>query len=81
MLDDSRDGEREGEGGREGRGEGGREGRGEGGRQGGREEGGLVDQRASVYDGDEFDVFRRHRDIDLSQVHIGKRCNNKNICT
>ena len=64
MLDDSRDGEREGEGGG---------GRGGGGRGGG-EGGGLVDQRASVYDGDEFDVFRRHRDIDLSQVHIGKRC-------
>ena len=65
MLDDSRDGEREGEGGG---------GRGGGGRGGGGEGGGLVDQRASVYDGDEFDVFRRHRDIDLSQVHIGKRC-------
>ena len=63
MLDDSRDGEREGEGKDGG-------GRGEGEREGG----GLVDQRASVYDGDEFDVFRRHRDIDLSQVHIGKRC-------
>ena len=70
MLDDSRDGEREGGGG-------GREGGGGGGREGG----GVVDQRASVYDGDECDVFRRHRDIDLSQVHIGKRCNNKNICT
>ena len=32
----------------------------------------LVDQRAGVYDGDEFDVFRR-KDVNLSQVHIGKR--------
>ena len=73
MLDDSRDGEREGEGGGGGGREGGGGGR-EGGGEGGRGGGGLVDQRASVYDGDEFDVFRRHRDIDLSQVHIGKRC-------
>ena len=33
---------------------------------------GLLDQRAGVYDGDEFDVFR-HRNVDLSNVHIGKR--------
>ena len=37
------------------------------------ESGGLVDQRTSIYDGDEFDIFHRHRDIDLSQIHIGKR--------
>ena len=44
-----------------------------------RGEGGLVDQRTSVYDGDEFDVFRRRKDIDLSQIHIGKRSVNSNI--
>ena len=38
----------------------------------GEEGGGLLDQRTGVYDGDEFDVFR-HKDVDLSHVHIGKR--------
>ena len=33
----------------------------------------LLDQRSSVFDGDEFDVFRRKKDVDLSQVQVGKR--------
>lgn len=33
----------------------------------------LLDQRSSVFDRDEFDVFRRKADVDLSRVHIGKR--------
>ena len=33
----------------------------------------LLDQRSSVFDGDEFDVFRKKKDVDLSQVQIGKR--------
>ena len=33
---------------------------------------GFVDQRSSVFDNDEFDVFRR-KDVNLDQVHIGKR--------
>lgn len=37
-----------------------------------RSERGLLEHRAGVYDGDEFDVFRR-KDVDLSHVHIGKR--------
>ena len=43
--------------------------------QQGKEEKGLslLDQRSSVFDGDEFDVFRRKKDIDLSQVQVGKR--------
>ena len=41
---------------------------------GGEEEGvSLLDQRSSVFDRDEFDVFRRKADVDLSRVHIGKR--------
>ena len=32
----------------------------------------LLEQRASVFDNDEFDVLRRE-DIDFSRVHIGKR--------
>ncbi len=32
----------------------------------------LVEQRSSVFDDDEFDVFRREK-VDLSRVHIGKR--------
>ena len=32
----------------------------------------LVDQRTSVFDNDEFDVFRR-KEVDFSRVHIGKR--------
>ena len=32
----------------------------------------LLDQRSSVYDNDEFDVFRR-KNIDRSRVHIGKK--------
>ena len=32
----------------------------------------LVSQRANVFDGDNFDVFRRS-DIDLSKVSVGKR--------
>ena len=32
----------------------------------------LLDQRSSVFDNDEFDVFRR-KDVDRSRVHIGKR--------
>jgi len=47
-------------------------------RGGGRESGGLcrdslVDQRESVYDGDEFDVLRAPGQVDLSRVHIGKK--------
>ena len=37
-----------------------------------RSEGGLLEQRVGVFDGDEFDVFHRS-DVDLSHVHIGKR--------
>ena len=33
----------------------------------------LVDQRSSVFDGDEFDVFRRKKDVDLSRIQVGKR--------
>ena len=33
---------------------------------------GLLDQRESVYDYDEFDVFHQ-RQVDLSRVHVGKR--------
>ena len=43
-----------------------------GGGEGKERERDLVDQRAGVYDGDEFDVFQR-KDVNLSQVHIGKR--------
>ena len=32
----------------------------------------LLDQRSSVFDNDEFDVFRR-KDVDRSRVHIGKK--------
>ena len=32
----------------------------------------LLDQRSSVYDNDEFDVFRR-KNVDRSRVHIGKK--------
>ena len=34
----------------------------------------LVEQRKGIYDHDEFDVFRQGDGIDLSRVHIGKRC-------
>ena len=40
--------------------------------EGVRDEGGLLEHRVGVYDGDEFDVFSR-KDVDLSQVNIGKR--------
>ena len=33
----------------------------------------LLDQRSSVFDGDEFDVFRRKKDVDLSRIQVGKR--------
>ena len=33
----------------------------------------LLDQRSSVFDGDEFDVFRRKKDVDLSRVQVRKR--------
>ena len=33
----------------------------------------LLDQRSSVFDGDEFDVFRRKKDVNLSRVQVGKR--------
>lgn len=33
----------------------------------------LMEQREGVYDHDEFDVFHRGRNVDLSRVHIGKR--------
>ena len=33
----------------------------------------LLDQRSSVFDGDEFDVFQRKKDVDLSRVQVGKR--------
>ena len=33
----------------------------------------LLDQHSSVFDGDEFDVFRRKKDVDLSRVQVGKR--------
>ena len=32
----------------------------------------LLDQRSSVYDNDEFDVFHR-KNVDRSRVHIGKK--------
>ena len=32
-----------------------------------------LDTRGSVYDNDEFDVFRRPDTVDLSRVHIGKK--------
>ena len=32
----------------------------------------LLDQRSSVFDNDEFDMFRR-KDVDRSRVHIGKK--------
>ena len=32
----------------------------------------LLEQRSSVFDNDEFDVFRR-KDVDRSRVHIGKK--------
>ena len=32
-----------------------------------------LDTRESVYDNDEFDVFRRPGGVDLSRVHIGKK--------
>ena len=49
--------------------------KGEWSQQQGKEEKGLslLDQRSSVFDGDEFDVFRRKKDVDLSQVQVGKR--------
>ena len=33
----------------------------------------LVDQRECVFDNDEFDVFRKPEEIDLSRVQIGKK--------
>jgi len=39
----------------------------------GEEDESLLDQRSSVFDRDEFDVFQRKADVDLSRVHIGKR--------
>ena len=33
----------------------------------------LLDQRSSVFDGHEFDVFWRKKDVDLSRVQVGKR--------
>ncbi len=33
----------------------------------------LVDQRESVFDNDEFDVFRNPEAVDLSRIHIGKK--------
>lgn len=33
----------------------------------------ILDARESVYDNDEFDVFRRPDAVDLSRVHIGKK--------
>ncbi len=32
-----------------------------------------LDTRESIYDNDEFDVFRRPGDVDLSRIHIGKK--------
>ena len=32
----------------------------------------LLDQRSSIYDHDEFDVFRR-KDVDQSRIHVGKK--------
>lgn len=32
----------------------------------------LLEQRSSIFDNDEFDVFRR-KDVDRSRVHIGKK--------
>ena len=37
----------------------------------------LVDKRESVYDGDEFDVFRRPDLVDLSHIHVGEKYANK----
>ena len=37
------------------------------------EESSYVGQRESVFDNDEFDVFRRPGQVDLSRVHIGKK--------
>lgn len=34
---------------------------------------GKLETRESVYDNDEFDVFRRPGAVDLSRVHIGKK--------
>lgn len=36
-------------------------------------EGSYLGQRVSVFDDDEFDVFRRPQQVDLSRVHIGKK--------
>lgn len=33
----------------------------------------YLEQRESVFDNDEFDVFRRPEQVDLSRVHIGKK--------
>ncbi len=33
----------------------------------------LVDKRENIYDGDEFDVFRKPAKVDLSRVHVGKK--------
>lgn len=36
-------------------------------------EAGLLETRESVFDNDEFDVFRRGGKVDLSNIHIGKK--------
>ena len=33
----------------------------------------LLEERLNVYDNDEFDVFSKDVNVDLSRVHFGKR--------
>ena len=34
---------------------------------------GLLETRESVFDNDEFDVFKKGGNVDLSKIHIGKK--------